>query len=271
MQAELLIDSWGNRHYPNQWLDAASLVLDVGHRAAVGRASGRVQQSDGPLRDRVAGAREANLEALTDLAGTWIDRVHARKAPEGIILDVDSSESPTHGEQEGSAWNGHFGCTCYHPLFVFNQCGDLERCRLRAGHVHSAEDWRRVLEPVIARDRDRGVALYFRADAAFAKPAIYELLEAEDIRYPANQVLQRRIGHWLIRPVGRPPKKAIVSHASFHYQAAGWTRARRVVVKVEWHQGELYPRVGFIVTSLTRPNPQVLQRPRHCRAGDQGR
>ena len=51
-----------------------------------------------------------------------------RAAADGIILDMDSSESPTHGQQEGSAWNGHFGCTCYHPLFVFNQFGDLERC-----------------------------------------------------------------------------------------------------------------------------------------------
>jgi Transposase DDE domain group 1 len=147
--------------------------------------------------------------------------VHARKPPERIILDMDSSESPTHGEQEGSAWNGHFGCTCYHPLFVFNQYGDLERCLLRAGHVHSAEDWRLVLEPVIARYRERGVDLYFRADAAFAKPEIYELLEAEGIRYairlPANQVLQRRIGYLLTRPVGRPPKKPIMSYASFQY------------------------------------------------------
>jgi hypothetical protein len=53
---------------------------------------------------------------------------------------------------------------------------------LRAGHVHSAEDWRLVLEPVSARYRELGVGLYFRADAAFAKPEIYELLEAEDIR-----------------------------------------------------------------------------------------
>ena len=176
---------------------------------------------------------------------------------------MDSSESPTHGEQEGSAWNGHFGCTCYHPLFVFNQFGDLERCLLRPGNVHSAEDWRLVLEPVIARYRERGVDLYFRADAAFAKPEIYELLEAEGIRYairlPANQVLQRRIGHLLKRPVGRPPKKPIVSYASFRYQAKGWTQARRVVAKVEWHQGELYPRVGFIVTNLTRPNKRVVK------------
>ena len=53
--------------------------------------------------------------------------------PEGIVLDMDLSVSPTHGEQEDSVWNGHYPCTCYHPLFVFNQFGDLERCALRPG------------------------------------------------------------------------------------------------------------------------------------------
>ena len=164
-------------------------------------------------------------------------------------------------QQEGSAWNGHFGCTCYHPLFVFNQFGDLERCVLRPGNVHSAEGWRAVLEPVIARYRERGLPLYFRGDAAFAKPELYELLEAEGIGYairlPANAVLQERIGHLLTRPVGRPPKKPQVFFASFSYQAQSWTKPRRVVAKVEWHQGELYPRVGFIVTNLTRPAERV--------------
>src|SRR5262245_37483605 len=61
------------------------------------------------------------------------------------------SVSPTHGEQEMSVWNGHYGCTCYHPLFVFNQFGDLERCALRAGNVHSADGWDDVLKPVVAR------------------------------------------------------------------------------------------------------------------------
>jgi len=58
----------------------------------------------------------------------------------GLILDMDSSESPTYGKQEGSAFNGHFGCACYHPLFCFNQFGDLERGNLRKGNVHSADD-----------------------------------------------------------------------------------------------------------------------------------
>jgi hypothetical protein len=74
-----------------------------------------------------------------------------------------------------------------------------------------------------------------------------------------NQVLQERIGYLLERPVGRPPKKPIVSYASFRYQAKGWTKARRVVAKVEWHQAELYPRVGFIVTDLARSAKWVVK------------
>ena len=68
-----------------------------------------------------------NLHALLNLPGMWVDRVRRRKPMRKLILDLDSSVSPTHGEQEGSAYNGHFGCTCYHPLFCFNQFGDVER------------------------------------------------------------------------------------------------------------------------------------------------
>src|ERR671917_58489 len=179
-----------------------------------------------------------------------------------IVLDMDSSVSPTFGEQEGSAYNGHFSCTCYHPLFVFNQFGDLERCALRPGNVHSAEGWREVLEPVVARYRGKVKRRYFRADAAFAAPEVYTFLEVERFRYairlPANAVLQRRIIHLLKRPVGRPPHEVRRFYASFRYQAQSWNRSRRVVAKVEWHPGELLPRVGFLVTDLCRPPERVV-------------
>src|SRR5215218_3541570 len=201
-------------------------------------------------------SRPENLTALIDLPGQWIDKVRRRRSPKIIVLDIDSSESPTYGEQEGSAYNGHFACTCYHPLFVFNQFGDVERCALRPGNVHSADGWRAVLEPVIARYRGIVKHLYFRGDAAFANPEIYELLEAESasytIRLPANRVLQDKIGYLLQRPVGRPPHEVRRYYASFRYQAQSWNKPRHVVAKVEWHPGELYRRVGFIVTNLAR-------------------
>ena len=207
-------------------------------------------------------ATDENLAALADLSGQWIDRVHAGHPPKAIVLDIDSSVSPTHGDQEGTAHNGHFGCSCYHPLFVFNQFGDLERCTLRPGNVHSAHGWRDVLEPVVSRYRDCKLRRYFRGDAAFASPDIYEFLEAEGytyaIRLKANPVLQESIAHLLSRPIGRPPNHVRRFHASFSYQAGSWDRKRRVVAKVEWHIGELYPRVGFIVTNLSRPAERVV-------------
>jgi Transposase DDE domain group 1 len=78
------------------------------------------------------------------------------------------------------------------------------------------------------------------------------------IRLPANSVLQERIGWLLKRPVGRPPHEVRRYYASFRYQAGSWTKPRRVVAKVEWHPGELYPRVGFIVTNMTRPAERVV-------------
>ncbi len=206
-------------------------------------------------------ATDKNLAALAGLSGQWIDRVHARHPPTMIVLDMDSSVSPTHGDQEGTAYNGHFGCSCYHPLFVFNQFGDLERCDLRPGNVHSAHGWRDVLEPVVVRYKGRKVRLYFRGAAAFASPEIYDYLEAEGflyaIRLPKNRILQESIAHLLTRPVGRPPSHVLRFYASFSYQAGSSDRKRRVVANVEWHPGELVPRVGFIVTNLSRSAERV--------------
>ena len=161
---------------------------------------------------------------------------------------------------------------------MFNQFGDLERCSLRPGNVHSADGWDGVLKPVVERYQGKVSRIYFRADAGFANPEVYECLEAERIKYairlPANRILQERIGHLLTRPIGRPPNEVRRSYANFTYQAGSWTKSRRVVAKVEWHPGELYPRVGFIVTNMSRPARArrcFLQQARNMRAMDQGR
>src|SRR3712207_1214821 len=98
--------------------DAERLARDPAMRAIVSREGmDRPAASTGQMGrfETEWLATEANLAALAALSGSWIDRVHARRPPDGIILDLDSSESPTFGQQEGSAYNGHFGCTCYHP------------------------------------------------------------------------------------------------------------------------------------------------------------
>ncbi len=103
----------------------------------------------------------------------------------------------------------------------------------------------------------------FRGDAGFADPHVYHYLKAEGyfyaIRLKGNQILYNKIEHLLTRPVGRPPKKSIILYRSFRYQAASWKIARRVVGKVEWHAGKLFPRVGFIVTNLRWKSSNVVR------------
>jgi hypothetical protein len=102
-----------------------------------------------------------------------------------------------------------------------------------------------------------------RADAAFAKPEIYEALEERGVKYairiPSNDSLERDIAELLTRPVGRPSHQPVVWYKSFLYQAASWKTARRVVAKVEFHFGELFPRVGFIVTNLETDSRSVVR------------
>ena len=207
--------------------------------------------------------QEDNRQALARMNTRWVERAMAHTLHQRVILDMDSSESPVHGQQEGAAYNGHFECVCYHPLFLFNQFGDCEGAKLRSGNVHSADDWQEVLDPVVERYFTAAVRLLFRADAAFAKPGIYEYLETRQIDYairlPANEVLQRKIAHLLTRPTEGPSPKPIVSYHDFTYQAQSWNVSRRVVAKVEWHQGELFPRVGFIVANLSYPTIGIVR------------
>jgi len=102
----------------------------------------------------------------------------------------------------------------------------------------------------------------FRADAAFAIPALFDLLEAEGwdyaIRIKGNPKLYDQIGWLMKRRPGRPPNHVVREYTSFHYRAKSWSKPRRVVAKVEFHPGELFPRVGFIVTNRSLPNERVL-------------
>jgi hypothetical protein len=246
--------------------DAERLCLDPAMRhVAGGRAIERTAASTslmGRFETQIL-TQSRNLELLMNLPGEWVDRVHQRKSLKQLILDMDSSVSPSYGNQEGTAYNGYFQCMCYHPLFCFNQYGDLERALLRNGNVHSADDWRSLLEPIVNRYRDHDILRFFRGDAAFADPRMYRYLEAEGysyaIRLRENQILHKKIAHLLTRPVGRPPKKPIVLYHSFRYQAASWKIARRVVAKIEWHAGELFPRVNFIITNLRWKSSNVVK------------
>ena len=146
---------------------------------------------------------------------------------------------------------------------TFNGHGDCLAAKLRPGNVHSAEDWDELLLPEIERQQAAGKQVAFRGDAAFAKPEVYEASEERGVQYairiPANKSLELEIEDIFFRPPGRPSRKPLVRYKSFRYQAESWSKARRIVAKVEHHQGELFPRVGFIVTSMSLPSRSVVR------------
>ncbi len=246
--------------------DAQRLALDPTMRVVVGwQGSERNAASTSEMGrfETETLTQEDNLQGLALINAQWVEVAMAHTLHRRVILDLDSSESPVHGQQEGAAYNGHFECVCYHPLFGFNQFGDCEGAALRPGNVHSADGWQEFIEPIVERYRRQPVRLLFRADAAFAKPELYEYLEGRSIGYairlPANEVLEEQMEYLLERPTEWPVRGPIVSYHDFAYQAQSWHLSRRVVAKVEWHQGELFPRVGFIVTNLSYPPKAIVR------------
>jgi len=173
--------------------DAERLSIDPVMRAITGKNDNGKQASSANTIGRFETdilTQQENLASLSDINGKWVQRAMGKTLHRRIILDMDSSESPVYGEQEGSAYNGHFGSTCFHPLFCFNQFGDCEGVLLRPGNVHCADRWKEVLEPIVKRYENKKNRKYFRGDAAFAKPEIYDYLEENGylyaIRLPAN-------------------------------------------------------------------------------------
>jgi hypothetical protein len=159
-------------------------------------------------------AQDENVAGLAAINRELLAKAETLESPPRVVLDMDSTEIPVYGQQEQSAYNGHFESTCYHPLLLFNREGDCLAAKLRPGNVHSADDWEELLLPEIERQQKLGKEVVFRADAAFAKPEIYEALEMRGVKYairiPANDSLERGIAELLTRPAGRPSHKPVV-------------------------------------------------------------
>ena len=236
---------------------ALRLALGKDHQAAAG------QSMLSRLENDVLG-NALGLEALDGALTRAADALLKRKNKRRLIIDLDSTEDPAHGKQEGVAYNGHFAKTCFHPLFSFTNEGDCLRAKLRPGNVHSADGILEFIKPIVKRYRGWFKLFWFRGDAAFANPETYEYCEEHRITYfirlPSNVILMRLLEPHLNRPVGRPPKSGIqVRIVDLHYQAKSWSRPRRVVAKIEWHRGELFPRIGFVVTNSRLPAAKVTK------------
>ena len=243
--------------------DADFLRKDPALRLALGKGHQAGQSMLSRLENDILG-NAAGLSALEAALTRSTDTLLKKKNKKRLIIDLDSTEDPAHGKQEGVAYNGHFAKNCFHPLFCFTSEGDCLRAKLRPGNVHSADGVLEFIKPMVERYPGWFKLFWVRADAAFANPETYEYCEEQRITYfirlPGNAILMRLLEPHLNRPVGRPPKSGIqVRIVDLHYQAKSWSRPRRVVAKIEWHRGELFPRLGFVVTNSRLPAGKVIK------------
>jgi len=245
--------------------DADFLRIDPALRLALGKDHhfGASQSMLSRLENDVLG-NAVGLEALDGALTRATDALLRRKNKKRLIIDLDSTEDPAHGKQEGVAYNGHFAKNCFHPLFCFTSEGDCLGAKLRPGNVHSADGVLEFVKPMVERYRSWFKLFWVRADAAFANPETYDYCEEHRITYfirlPGHVILMRLLEPYLNRPVGRPPKSGVqVKLVDLLYQAKSWHKPRRVVAKIEWRRGELFPRIGFVVTNSRLPAGNVVK------------
>src|SRR5213083_2501357 len=192
------------------------------------------------------------------IKGLFVDlflEAHDR-APNEIILDLDATDDPVHGEQEGRFFHGYYDCYCYLPLYVF--CGrHLLAAKLRRANIDAAAGSVAEVERIVARIRTRWprVRILLRADSGFAREVLMAWCEKNRVDYvfglARNDRLVEEIAVELIQAeeeaarTGKPARRFKDLRWSTR---ESWSRRRRVIAKAEWTQGEANPR--FIVTSL---------------------
>jgi len=193
---------------------------------------------------------------LTERARVARERGESGGVPRRILLDLDGTDDPTHGDQEGSAYHGYYGQHMYFPLLVFDgDTNQLVTAVLRPGNAHGGRGAVAILRRIVRvlRGRWPGVQIEVRADSGFALPALYDFCEAEGIDYTIGLVpnprLERRAAPLLAeaqRQQTTTGQKVRLAGATM-YQAGSWSHARRVVYKAEaLAQG---PNTRFVVTT----------------------
>ena len=180
-----------------------------------------------------------------------------RKPPREIWLDLDATDDPLHGHQEGRFFHGYYRCYCYLPLYIF--CGEHLLCaRLRPSNQDAAAGSVDELERIVAQIRARWpkTRIVIRGDAGFCREAIMAWCEANNVRYVLGLARNKR----LQRALGKEMEEARAAHErtgkparrfrDFHYKTRkSWSRERRVIGKAEYLPDKANPR--FVVTNLT--------------------
>lgn len=213
--------------------------------------------------------------AIEDLFVDLFLDAHAR-APDRIVLDLDATDDPLHGDQEGRFFHGYYDCYCYLPPYIF--CGDhLLAAKLRRSNIDGAAGAVEETARIVARIRERWpeTRILLRADSGFARDALMAWCEANEVDYLFGLARNARlVDHiqaelWWAEEEAEASGQAARRFADFPWSTLkSWSRRRRVVAKAEWTRGKANPR--FVVTSLSRKDydARALYEDVYCARGD---
>ena len=196
-----------------------------------------------------------------------------------IVLDLDSTSDPTHGQQPLSFFNGHYDCSMYFPLLVFDAGGQLVSVRLRPGNAGNNRYATPLIRRLVRRIKARfpNATVVVRADSGFASPRLFSALDALNeelgnvdyvIGLEKNSRLIALVTEEMAEAAARAPREGGSARVftSVIYQAKSWDRARYVVAKAEHLGDKPYPR--FVVTTLDFVPARLVYERAYCGRGD---
>ena len=213
------------------------------------------QSSISRLYDRVVGETIDSLQVFNQ---ALIDKARLLRNDTNMIIDLDSTHSDTFGNQEQTAYNAHYGTNGYHPLVAFDGItGDFLKAKLRSGNQYTSKGVKEFLKPLLEHYNQAipTTDILVRGDSGFATPDIYDLCELYEnnyvIRLKANRNLYRLAEEFVLYDNDHPWDEKEVYYHSVSYQAASWTKSRRVCVRSTREVGELLFNHSFIVTNFS--------------------
>lgn len=207
-----------------------------------------------------------NREGLTDvLCAAAAHRVGLSQVARRreLALDLDSLPMEVHGSQPGSAFNGHYGVRCFHPLIVSWEFGDFLGAKLREGNVHTATDALDYVVPYLEWAGQYAEQVWLRVDAGFPSDPFLGGLEERDDRYvvriKTNSRLEKMAWPHVDRIADTPDPQDRIHTVELEYAARKWSRARRVVLVIDEAPTELFPRYFFLVTNASQEEVSGLE------------
>ena len=213
------------------------------------------QSSISRLYDRVEGETIKTLQVFNQ---ALIDKARLVRNDTNMIIDLDSTHSDTFGHQEQTAYNAHYGTNGYHPLVAFDGLtGDFLKAKLRSGNQYTSNGVKEFLEPLLEHYNQTipTTDILVRGDSGFATPDVYDLCDLYEnqyvIRLKANRNLYRLAEEFVFYDNHHPWDEKEVYYHSVSYQAASWTKSRRVCIRSTREVGELLFKHSFIVTNFS--------------------